>query len=431
MRHQTKVILGGFMGNVVEAYDISICYFLSQALSRHLLGDNQGNPTVVLTLIFIAYLAKPIGAFVLGMLSDLYGRKSILMVSILLMGISTALIGLIPNHSQIGFLAPLCLLSLRIIQSMALGAEFLNSASFLVESGDNRARGFRGCWSSVGVKVGYLVACAVVELSQSAFFSRLGEEWLWRLPFLLAIITTMAGLYVRYLMPESLAYVLYYAEHKKPSTQDIYRASLNLLKSAPFLFNYAFFASFLAVATGFFFYLYIPLHALAYSHLSKPFIMESTMISLTLVSVLIPLFGYLSDRQDRLTMLAAATGVLLVLAYPFMQVINYGNAAAFLTMQLLVSVACACYYSVSTVLLTELFPMTIRCTALSIVYSIAASLAAGLPPLLSEYLIKITGQPNSPAYIMIVLTLIVLANIRILSENYRLGVNQYRCLNVN
>src|SRR5437016_2834547 len=119
MKHQTKIILGGFMGNVVEAYDSSICFFLSSELSRVLMGDQKGNPTVVLGLIFLAYLAKPIGAFALGLYSDLYGRKNVLMVSILIMGLSTALIGLIPSFKQIGLYAAVLLLIFRIIQSMA------------------------------------------------------------------------------------------------------------------------------------------------------------------------------------------------------------------------------------------------------------------------------------------------------------------------
>src|SRR3989338_3573540 len=115
MKHQTKIILGGLMGNVVEAYDISICYFLAHSLSKTLLGDTQGRPTVMLGLIFLAYLAKPIGAFFLGLMSDLYGRKNVLMMSILLMGLSTACIGLIPGFAEIGLWAPFFLLSLRIV----------------------------------------------------------------------------------------------------------------------------------------------------------------------------------------------------------------------------------------------------------------------------------------------------------------------------
>lgn len=424
MNYQNRVIIGGFMGNLVEAYDVSICYFLSNELSRVLIGNNNGNPTIILTLIFLAYLAKPMGAFILGLLSDLYGRKNILVVSIFIMGLSTALIGLIPGFNQIGLYSAGMLLSLRVIQSMALGSEFLNSASFLVESGEQSKRGFRGCWSSVGVKAGFLVAGIVTELTHSWGTSS-SADWAWRIPFLLAIITTGFGTYIRHKMPESLGYVLYYADHVKPTTRSIYQQSIQFVKSYPFLFNYAFFASFLSVATGFFFYLYIPLHATIYSHLPRSFIMTSTLISLTFVTVLIPVFGWASDKQDRLKMLTFATSGLLVLAYPFMHAVNFGNANYFMAMQLFISIPCACYYSVSSVLLTELFPLQIRCTALSIVFSIAASLAAGVPPLLADYLARATKLPNSPCIIMIVMSIIVLINIKVLLNRYRIGINLY------
>jgi MHS family proline/betaine transporter-like MFS transporter len=124
-------------------------------------------------------------------------------------------------------------------------------------------------------------------------------------------------------------------------------------------------------------------------------------------------------------MLTFASSGLLVLAYPFMHVINYGNASYFILMQLIISIPCACYYSVATVLLTELFPLQIRCTALSIVYSVAASLASGLPPLLSDYLARKTHMPSSPSIIIIFMATIVLINIKLLANHYRKGKNQY------
>lgn len=424
MNYKKKVILGGFVGNVVEAYDMSICYFLSSELSRELLGDTQGKPTVILSLIFIAYLAKPIGAFILGLLSDIYGRKNVLIASILVMGVSTALIGAIPNYNRIGLLAPALLLCFRIIQSLALGSEFLNSSSLLVESGDNRQRGFRGCWSSVGVKVGYLIACLVVEGLRS--YPQLVEYW--RIPFLLALITTSAGYYIRCKMPESLAYVLYYSDKKKPSTRIIYQQAISFIKKHPFMVHFAFFTSFLSVSTGYFFYLYIPMHAVQYAQLSRSFIMLSTICSLILVSGLIPVFGWLSDKSDRLILLTAASIGLLLFSYPFMQAINYGNPTYFFWMQLLISIPCACYYSVATVLLTELFPLPIRCTSLSLIYALAASLASGIPPLLADYLVRMTHWLSAPSLIIITLATIVLVNIQTLVQKHRTEKNQYNLL---
>ena len=418
------------MGNLVEAYDVSICYFLFHELSSHFLGDDTGAPWVVLSLIFIAYLAKPIGAFILGLASDLYGRKQALMASIIVMGISTALTGLIPDFSRIGLWAAFLFLILRIVQSMALGSEFLNSASFLVESGDDSQRGFRGCWSSVGVKTGALLACLIASGTHAIIIKNPDLNWVWRIPFLLSILTTLVGIAIRYRMPESLGYIIHYASREKPTTHSIYQESLLFIKKYPFLFNYAFFASFLSVTTGFFFYLYIPLHAASQSHFSTYFITSSAVASLVLVSLLIPIFGWISDKYDRLKMLTFASSGLFALAYPFMIAINSGHTDYYLMMQLLISVPCACYYSVSSVILTELFPIPIRCTVLSLIFSIAASIASGAPPLLAEYLSNKTDMPNSPCVIIIFLAGIALINIKILATRYRCGKNTYNSMQI-
>lgn len=427
MKYQNKIILAGLMGNLVEAYDVSICYFLLNELSTNFLGDNKSGSWIVLTLFFIAYLAKPIGAFILGLCSDLFGRKRAMMASIAIMGISTALTGLIPGYSHIGLFAASIFIALRIIQSMALGSEFLNSASFLVESGDDKQRGFRGCWSSVGVKAGTLLACLVAAAIHQMIRYFPEHNWLWRVPFLLAILTTGVGYAIRYSMPESLGFIIYYANRKKPTIREIYQKSVTFIKQYPFLFNYVFFASFLSVATGFFFYLYIPLHAATHSHLPHSFITISTILSLTTVTTLIPIFGWVSDKCDRLKMLTFASSGLLVLAYPFMHAINSGNYVYFLTMQVVISIPCACYYSVSSVVLAELFPLPIRCTALSIIYSIAASLASGGPPLLADFLVRNTQIPDSPCLIMMLFSTIVLINVNALAKKYRSGRNKYSC----
>ncbi len=216
------------------------------------------------------------------------------------MGLSTSLIGLIPSYERIGIGAAACLLILRIIQSMALGSEFLNSSSLLVESGNDKQRGFRGCWSSVGVKAGYLVACLTVECMHHYQNTHTHSEHLWRLPFIFALVTTLVGYLIRAKMPESLGYILYYANRSKPSTKEIYHQSLGYARQYPFMFYFAFFSTFLSVTTGFFFYLYIPLHAIQYGHISHHSIMISNTIALFSVTLLIPVFGWLSDKQDRL-----------------------------------------------------------------------------------------------------------------------------------
>lgn len=426
MKYQTKAILAGFMGNFVEAYDVAICYYLSSELSRALMGNAQGDPRVVLMLIFLAYLVKPIGAFALGLCSDRYGRKKTLMASIMMTGLATAFIGLIPAYSSIGAISAILLLGCRIAQSVAIGSEFLNSSSFLVESGNQQQRGFRGCWSSVGVKAGTILACVLAEITHRLATDYPGHEWIWRIPFLLATLTMSIGMIIRSRLPESLDYVLYYANRLKPSTKQIYQQSFYFIKKYPFLFRYAFFASFLSIASSYFFYLYMPIHAVHFAHFSRSFVTMTTILSLVLTAVLIPLFGIIADKGDRLNTLTFSTTGLLMLSYPFMQAINSGNSSYYLIMQLLIAIPCAGYYSVCSVLLTELFPIQIRCTALSITFSIAASIAAGAPPVVADHLIRLTHSANAPCLIIISISAIMLLNIRQLSRHYRSGRNEYK-----
>lgn len=420
MNYQTKSILAGFMGNLVEAYDVAICYYLAAALSRHLMGNTLGDPRVVFLLICLAYLIKPIGALTLGVFSDRFGRKRVLTASIIMTGLSTALIGLIPDYQQMGLLSVFLFLGLRIIQSIALGSEFLNSSSFLVESGNPNRRGFRGCWSSVGVKVGTILACVAAEITHQTT-----DPSAWRFPFLFAAFTMLIGFMIRYRMPESLGYVLYYANRPKPTSRTLYQLTIQLMKQQPFLFRYAFFSCVLSIASSFFFYLYIPMHVVHALHFSQAAVTLSTLCSLLLTALLIPVFGWYGDQHDRLTVMNFATTGLLVLAYPFMLAVNTGNPYLLLFMQLIIAMPCAAFYSVSSVLLTELFPIHIRCTALALIFSVAGSFAAGIPPVLADYLIRFTHNANSPCLIIMILAIVMLRHLHVLMHEYRSGRNEY------
>ena len=427
MKHEKKIILGGLIGNLVEAYDVAICGFMAFYLSKYIIGDGEQGVGIVFGLFFIAYIARPLGAFILGMLSDIYGRKNVLMGSIVVMGLATTAIGLLPTNQSIGLLAAFALLVLRIIQSIACGSEFLNSVSFLVESGQDKGKGFRACFTSFGIMSGMLIASLTTEL----LFSRMtpdNEYWVWRLPFLFAGIGTLAGLYVRMNIPESLQYILYYSNKPKPKAHEIITQSMKLFKHHPFLFNYAFVTSFLSVASTFLFYVYVPIHAQLHSTFSKSQIFLSNTCSLLLILALIPLFGRLLDKVDRLKMIQFATAGFLVLVYPFIYALNFGNYPVFFMMQLLVTIPAACYYVVSSVLLTDIFPIQVRCTTLSITYSIAASLGAGLIPMISMYLVNKTHILTSPSWIVVAVAAIAMLNFVYLHKKYRQQKNQYHSL---
>nr|WP_019215180.1 MFS transporter [Legionella tunisiensis] len=161
MKHQTRIILAGTLGNLIESFDMAICGLLSVYLAKYLIGDSTKGLFLVFLTFFAGYLARPIGAMIMGLLSDIYGRKIILAASILTMGLSTSLIGFIPSHSIIGLTSIFLLLSLRIIQSFSCGAEYLNSSAYLVENAEASKKGYSGSWASFGAMAGMMIASLV------------------------------------------------------------------------------------------------------------------------------------------------------------------------------------------------------------------------------------------------------------------------------
>ena len=408
MKHQTRTILAGMLGNLVEAFDLAICGLLSVYLAKYLVGDSIQGLTIVFITFFAGFLARPIGAMVLGLLSDAYGRKITLAASILSMGITTTLIGFIPPSSSIGIAAMIILLVLRIIQSFSCGAEYLNSSAYLVENAQESRKGYSGSWASFGAMAGFLVA-SIVTLSVTYLIKAYPElEWaIWRLPFVLALLGSSIGLYIRLFIPESLEYVMYYADRPKPTFKGLFNQSVKYIAENKLKSLYVFALSCLGVTTTFQIYIYGPTQAHIYGHCSDHQIMVSNIISLIVLLCVFPIIGKLSDKVNREKIVIAASIGFLILSQPYFYLLSYGSYSALILIQCLISIPAAAYYATVPVMLAEMFPINLRCTVLSVLYSIAASLSAGLTPLLSLMLLNRTGSSIAPTLLVIVLVAFV------------------------
>ena len=409
MRHRSKMILAGMMGNLVEVFDLAICGLLSVYLAKYLVGDPKSALFIVFSTYFAGYLARPIGALFMGLFSDLYGRKIVLASSILIMGVSTALIGFIPPHTSVGVVSVLALLSLRIIQSFACGAEYLNSSAYLVESADNNKKGFLGSWASFGAMAGSLVASITVLIVVYCIEQYKELEWLiWRIPFVFALLASTIGLFVRLCIPESMEYVLHYADNPKPKFKTQIKESFAFITANKLKSTYVFALSILGVSTTIQTYIYAPVQAHLLGHFNYHQIIISNIISLSVMLCFFPIMGKLSDRISRKKIVVTASIGFLILSQPFFYALSHENYFDLLLSQTLISIPAAAYYATVPVMLTEMYPLRLRCTVLSVIYSTAASLAAGLTPLISLYLFNTTGVSVAPTWIIVVLTIFVL-----------------------
>ncbi|HAT8890241.1 TPA: MFS transporter [Legionella pneumophila subsp. pneumophila] len=426
MKHQTRIILAGTLGNLIESFDMAICGLLSVYIAKYLIGDPSKGLFLVFLTFFAGYLARPIGAMIMGLLSDLYGRKIILAGSILSMGVSTTFIGFIPPHSTIGIFSVITLLLFRIIQSFSCGAEYLNSSAYLVENAEVSKKGYSGSWASFGAMSGMLMA-SLVALIVTYFTNHYPEQdWLiWRVPFVLALLGSSIGLYIRLCIPESMEYIMYYADRPKPKFKNLLSESINYIKDNKIQSVYVFVLSCLGVTTTFQIYIYGPMQAHLYGHFQDHEIILSNILSLIVLLAVFPLVGKLSDKINREKIVIFASLGFLILSQPFFYVLSHHDIFNLLLGQTLIAIPAGAYYATVPVILSEMFPIKLRCTVLSILYSTAASLSAGLAPLISLLLVKNTGFPSSPSLLVYGLIGAVFITIKLkrghqINLNYRL-----------
>jgi MHS family proline/betaine transporter-like MFS transporter len=401
LKHQNRIILGAVMGNLIEAFDMAICGLLSVYLAKYLIGDMQKGLLLLFITFFAGYLARPIGAFLLGLFSDVYGRKLALAASIIAMGISTSGIGIIPSSALIGHHSLVILLILRIVQSFSCGVEYLNSTAYLIENSDQTHKGFAGSWASFGSTAGLLLASSTTLL-MTWFMSYYPDlEWLiWRVPFILALLGSSIGLYIRMYLPESLEFIVYYAEKPKPSFKKITQEATQYCLESKLKAFYVFVLSCLGVTTTFLFYIYGPTQAHMYGFFSDNQIISSNIISLMVLLAVYPIAGRLTDKIEQDKLLISSVFGFFALSYLYFDALSKGNYLEFFTIQILISIPSGIYYAVVPVMLTNMFPINLRCTVLSVIYSIAASLSAGLTPLLSLMLIQKTHLSIAPSFIV-------------------------------
>lgn len=408
MSHQTRMTMASMMGNLIESFDMAICGLLSIYLAKYLIGNDSKGMLLVFLTFFAGYLARPVGALVMGLLSDIYGRKIILAMSILIMGISTTAIGFIPPSSKIGVISLVTLLLLRIIQSFSCGAEYLNSSAYLIENAPKAKKGYIGSWASFGTMAGKLIA-SVMVLIVIYFNSKYPDmEWItWRVPFVLSLLGSTIGLYIRLCIPESMEYIMYYSDRPKPKASNLFAQSIQYFKSNKLQTSYVFALSCLGVTTTALIFLYAPIQANLYGVFSEHEIMMSNIISLLVLLCVFPVVGHLSDKINRQKIVMSASIGFLILFQPFLYSLSNGDFYQLVISQALISIPAGAYYATVPVMLTAMFPINLRCTVLSIIYSVAASLSAGLTPLISLLLVEKTGVSFSPSILVLVLILIV------------------------
>lgn len=419
-RTNRLIIASGVIGNMLENFDVMICAFLAQFIAVTFFPSNslENNIFNTFAIFCIGYLSRPIGSLFIGLYADQIGRKKTLVFSIVMVGMCTAIIGLIPSYKTIGISSTILFSFFRILQNISVGGEYISSIAYLIESADKNERGFYGSWASVGFNTGSLLASLLIFLLMYLIDNSLIPSWSWRLIFISTILGTLVGFWIRSSLPESLGFILENSNTQLIKKRKIFSSAISLIKKYPSRCVAIITVTWLGVSQTAALFVYSPIHMTIINHFSQQQALAMNTVCLLFLIPLIPLFGFLSDYYSKLRMLSFASLSFLVLAFPYFWFLSYGSYQQILILKLLFCIPSACFYSIAPVLITESFPIKLRCTSLALIYQITASVAAGLTPLIMLYIVNHTSNAEySPAYFLIISIVFCLAGLRLLNKD--------------
>ncbi len=398
-----KVTVSSLLGTMIEYYD----FFLYTTMAGLVFGklffpvaNSVVSTIAAFGTVAVGYIARPLGGLVFGHFGDKIGRKSMLMVTMGLMGMASALIGTLPTYSAIGITAPILLVFLRVVQGLAVGGEWGGAALMVVERSDPRRRGFWSGLMLLGTPLALFLSTGVVDVVNNLSPDSL-YAWGWRIPFLLSFVLLVVGLYVRHKVSESPVF----KEAKGGADQSRKTPVIQLLRRPRPLV--------LAAAVGIASQLFSALtqtHLFAYAPsvgFDKADVLKALLFESCVSIVTIPLFSALSDRLGRRAVfLAGAIGSILF-AFPLYAMVNTGSVLLLTLAVMIGQVFINLMYSPLAALLSEMFGTEVRYTGVSLGYQLAAVIGAGFTPLVATSLVAGTGGSSIPLSMMIVATSLI------------------------
>ena len=380
------VATASLIGTTIEWYDFFL-YGTAAALVFNRLFFPDVDPLTGTLLAFstytIGFVARPVGGIVMGHFGDKIGRKSMLVLTLVIMGIATFLIGLVPTYEQIGIWAPIALVLLRIAQGFGVGGEWGGAVLMAVEHAPPGRRGFYGSWPQIGVPAGLVLSTGVFSM-----FAGLPEDqflsWGWRVPFLLSIVLVGVGLIIRMKILETPAF-----ERVKETRSEARMPIVEVLRLYP---KQVLLAAGARVAENGGFYIYsafVLVYGTQRSGMTRQDVLTGILIASTVALVAIPSFGALSDRVGRRPVYLFGAIVTALFAYPLFWMFDQGSVhLAWLALIIAFVFSHAAMYGPQAAFLSELFGTRVRYSGASLGAQLASVVAGGMAPIVATEILR-------------------------------------------
>ncbi|MGE7989575.1 MFS transporter [Pseudomonas sp. NPDC089554] len=333
-KEERKVIFASSLGTVFEWYDFYLYGSLAAIIAKHFFaGVNETTAFIFALLAFAAgFAVRPFGAIVFGRLGDMIGRKHTFLITIILMGVSTAIVGLLPSYATIGVAAPIILITLRLLQGLALGGEYGGAATYVAEHAPPGKRGFFTSWIQTTATLGLFLSLLVILSCRTILGNEAFEAWGWRIPFLLSILLLAVSVYIRLQLNESPVFLKMKAEgkaSKAPLTESFARWDNLKVVIMSLLGGTA--GQAVVWYTGQFYALFFLLQTLKIDPQTANLLIAGSLLIGTPFFII---FGSLSDRIGRKKIIMAGCIIAALTYFPiFKALTEYGNPAVFVAQE--------------------------------------------------------------------------------------------------
>lgn len=378
------------IGTALEWYDFTVYNIMAALVFNHVFFPSF-DPLVGTILAFstyaVGYISRPLGGFVFGHLGDVAGRKAVLIITLAIMGVTTALMGLLPGYVLWGIWSPILLVALRFVQGIALGGEWAGAVLLSMEHGDAGKRGRNASFAQVGPSCGTLIGTGFITLVTVMMSGEQFQAWGWRIPFLLSLLLVLFGLWLRRGVEETPTFVAMQAEHRTTHTP-LKEVFVNYPKE-------------LLIAGGArigsdVLYALVVVFTLTYVttvlQLPRPLALAATMLGAIGNAITVPMFGALSDKWGRRPVYI--TGALLAIVWSFVFFVLLDSTQPVLIVLAVIGglLIHAMMYGPQAAFVTEQFPGHVRYAGSSLAYTLAGIIGGGFAPLIITSLFKETGS---------------------------------------
>lgn len=407
-KENRRVAFATIVGTTIEWYDFFIYANAAGLIFAKLFFEPAGSDIGILisfASVGLSFLFRPLGAFLAGHFGDRLGRRAMLVITLIMMGVATTLIGVLPTYETAGIVAPILLLLLRIVQGISAGGEWGGAVLMAVEHAPRSKRGLFGSFPQLGVPLGMLLASGVLALmsgviSPGAAF----VEWGWRVPFLLSFVLIIVGFVVRRSVEESP--VFEEIAQKKQQTRvpvvELFKKHWLLVIIAALIFAGNNAAGYMTTGG----------YILSYATNPKGLAMDRTSVLMAVTAsaalwfVFTLIAGFLSDSIGRKKTYLIGYGCLIVTVFPLFWLVNTGNIWALFLGLAMFTVGLGLTYGPQAAVYSELFPASIRFSGVAISYALGAIIGGAFAPMIATALVQATGTTVSVSVYLLIVALV-------------------------